>query len=248
MIVALMDKKYTLITGASSGMGALCAQRLSHDRNLILASENYELVNEVKSKCVNPENHILWHCDFNTQRTKIFDSLSVILMDNDVVINSYIHFAGITKILPLKGFTIPYVDSIFNVNFFSIIEILRVLLKKSNKKSLEHIVLISALYSVRGNIGNSIYAASKGAINSLIYSLAQELAPEVKINAILPGAIETPMTANLDKNYIEQIKRDTPLGFGSMDDVINFVEFLLSDKAKWITGQNFLVDGGRSTK
>lgn len=243
-----MEKKYTLITGASSGMGALCAQRLSFDRKLILASENYELLNEVKSKCGNSDNHILWHCDFNTQRTEIYDSLSDILIDNDIVIDSYIHFAGITKILPIKGFTISYVDSIFNVNFFSIIEILRVLLKKSNKKSLERVVLISALYSIRGNIGNSIYAASKGAMNSLVYSLAQELAPKIKINTILPGAIETPMTANLDKKYKEQIERDTPLGFGSMDDVINFVEFLLSDKAKWITGQNFIVDGGRSTK
>lgn len=239
---------YTLITGASSGIGALCAQHLSRDRYLILASENYEMLEVVKKKCCNSEQHILWHCNFASERDSIYDSLLSLINKYDVVIDSYIHFAGITQILPIKNFTIPFVDKIFNVNFFSIIEVLRVLLKKSNKKSLEKVILISALVSIRGNIGNSIYAASKGAINSLVYSLAQELAPNIKINAILPGAIETPMTKNLDESYKDQMKQDTPLGFGTMEDVINYVEFLLSNKANWITGQSILVDGGRSTK
>lgn len=243
-----MTDNYTLITGASSGMGAVCAYRLSKDRRLILASENLEQLEIVKKQCHNSDEHILWYCNFVTSRNEIYDSLMSLMTMNDITIREYIHFAGVTQILPVKNFTIPYVDKIFNVNFFSIIEILRVLLKKTNKKSLKKIVLISALVSMRGNVGNSIYAASKGAMNSLVYSLAQELAPDIRINAVLPGAIETPMTARLEVNYKEEMRKETPLGFGSMEDVVNYVEFLLSNKAHWITGQCVFVDGGRNTK
>ena len=241
-------KNYTLITGASSGMGACCAKALAGSRNLIMASENLEMLQAVLDNCTNPENHILWHCDFLSQRAEVCDSLTSLLKENDACVNEYIHFAGLTQILPIKNFTIPFVDKIFNVNFFSIIEILRALLKKSNSKALKNIVLISAMVSQRGDVGNSIYAASKGAINSLVYSLSQELAPDIRINALMPGAIMTPMAAKVTPEHIEKLKNDTPLGLGYPEDVVNYVEFLLDEKSRWITGQTVFVDGGRSTK
>ena len=67
---------YTLITGASSGMGALCAKQLSSSRKLILASEDLERLQTVLADCSHPENHILWHCNFATERDEIADSLS----------------------------------------------------------------------------------------------------------------------------------------------------------------------------
>lgn len=241
-------ERYTLITGASSGMGALCAKQFSNSRRLIMASENMEMLQEVLKECTNPEQHILWHCNFATERENIVQSLTDLLKQHNAVVDQYVHFAGLTKLLPLKTFSIPNIDLIFNVNFFSILEIMKALLKKSNAKALSNVVLISALVSERGNVGNSIYAASKGAMNSLVYTLARELAPEIRINALLPGAIETPMSKNLDADYIAELTKDTPLGWGQPQDVINYVEFLLSDKAKWITGQTLFVDGGRSTK
>ena len=239
---------YMLITGASSGMGALCAKHFSSSHRLIMASENLEMLEAVRNECANSEQHILWHCNFATDREHIAESLTNLLKEHYAVVDQYVHFAGLTKLLPLKNFSIPNIDLIFNVNFFSILEIIKALLKKSNAKALNNVVLISAMVSQRGNTGNSIYAASKGAINSLVYTLARELAPEIRINALMPGAIETPMSANLDEAYKEEMRRDTPLGWGTSQDVVDYVEFLLSDKSKWITGQTLFVDGGRSTK
>lgn len=239
---------YMLITGASSGMGALCAKHFSGSHRLILASENKEMLEAVRNECANPDQHTLWHCNFATDREHIAESLTNLLKEHDAVVDKYVHFAGLTKLLPLKTFSIPNIDLIFNVNFFSILEIMKSLLKKTNAKALNNVVLISAMVSERGNIGNSIYAASKGAINSLVYTLARELAPDIRINALMPGAIETPMSANLDEAYKEEMRRDTPLGWGTPQDVVDYVEFLLSDKSKWITGQTLFVDGGRSTK
>jgi len=239
---------YILITGASSGMGALCAKQFSRSHRLIMASENLEMLQDVLMECANPEQHILWHCNFANERDQITSSLTALLKEHDAVVDQYVHFAGLTKLLPLKTFSIPNIDLIFNVNFFSILEIMKALLKKSNAKALSNVVLISAMVSERGNVGNSIYAASKGAINSLVYTLARELAPDIRINALLPGAIETPMSQNLDADYVAEMTKDTPLGWGQPQAVIDYVEFLLSEKAQWITGQTLFVDGGRSTK
>lgn len=242
-------ERYTLITGASSGMGALCAKQLSSSRKLIMASENLEMLQGVLAECSHPEEHILWHCDFASEREKILPSLVDLLKQHDGVVDEYVHFAGVTKLLPLKTISIPSIDLIFSVNFFSILEILKALLKKVNEKALKNVVLISSLASERGESGNAIYAASKGAINSLVYSLARELAPHIRINALLPGAIETPMNkASLSDEYLRDTLKNTPLGWVSQQDVIDFVEFLLSDKARKITGQTMFVDGGRSTK
>ena len=240
-------ERYTLITGASSGMGAVCAKQFSCSRKLIMASENLDALQSVLAECQNMEHHLLWHCNFATDRENITQSLTELLKEHDAVVDEYVHFAGLTKLLPLKTTNIAAIDTVFNVNVFSIFEIIKALLKKSNQKALQKVVLISALVSLRGNEGNSIYAASKGAINSLTYTMARELAP-VRVNALLPGGIQTPMTADLNPDYVAEFLKDTPLGWGTAQDVVDYVEFLLSDKAKWITGQTLFVDGGRSTK
>ena len=241
-------EKYTLITGASSGMGAVCAKQFSGSRKLIMASENLEQLQGVLADCQNQEQHLLWHCNFATERENIAQSLTDLLKENDAVVDEYVHFAGLTKLTPLKTTSIASIDLVFNVNIFSIFEIVKALLKKTNQNALEKVVLISALVSLRGNEGNSIYAASKGAINALTYTMARELAPEVRVNALMPGGIQTPMSSNLNPDYVAEFLKDTPLGWGTPQDVVDYVEFLLSDKAKWITGQTLFVDGGRSTK
>ena len=242
-------ERYTLITGASSGMGALCAKQFSCNRKLIFASENIVMLNDVLKDCSNPEQHMLWCCNFATERESVMLSLTNLLKEKEAIVDQYVHFAGINKLLPIKAFSIENTDLIFNVNFFSIIEILKALLRKTNFGALKNVVLVSSIASLRGEAGNSIYAASKGAINSLVYSLARELAPEIRINAILPGAIETPMMSiNLDENYITDTLKETPLGWVSQQDVVDYVEFLLSEKARKITGQALFIDGGRSTK
>ena len=240
---------YTLITGASSGMGALCAKHFSASRKLILASENLEMLQVVLSECSQPENHIIWQSDFASERSSISKALVELLKQHNAAVDEYVHFAGVTRLTPLKTASISDVDLIFNVNFFSILEIIKALLKKNNEKALKSIVLVSSLASARGEAGNSIYAASKGAINSLVYSLARELAPQIRINALMPGSVETPMTSvHLSDEFVTDTLKDTPLGWVSQQDVVDYVDFLLSDKARRITGQALFIDGGRSTK
>ena len=241
-----MNTNYTLVTGSSSGIGAACAIQLSDTRPLILAGSNREKLEMTLAHCVQPEKHLIWVCDFDVQRYELYDLLSDFLIKNNAIVDNFIHCAGVTQILPIKDFIPKYVEKVFNINFFSSVEILRVLLKRVNRKGLQNVVLISALVSQRGDKGNAIYAASKGAINAMVYSLSQEISP-IRINAIMPGLVDTPMTQQTSEVFRENIWARIPLGRGYALDIANYVEFLLSEKARWITGQTMFVDGGQST-
>lgn len=239
---------YILITGATSDIGFAIANNQAKNHNLILHGRDIKLLKKIESQIIIKKKIILWLYDLNN-----VDSICVDLnkfIENEMInVVGFIHVAATIKILPIKSFKLEYSSKIFNVNFFSAFEIIRALLVKSNRDYFKNIILISAYFSKFGNKGNSIYAATKGALDSLIKSLAVELAPKVRVNSILPGAIRTKMTKHLfeDENHIADLQRKYLLGEGSAQDISNMVEFLLSNKASWITGQNIFVDGGASS-
>jgi NAD(P)-dependent dehydrogenase (short-subunit alcohol dehydrogenase family) len=128
-------------------------------------------------------------------------------------------------------------------------EITRVLMRKNvNHKSLESIVFISSIASQFGAKGFTAYCASKAGLDGLMKALAVELGPEVRVNSVLPGGVRTPMTDAMfdDPATAERLTRDYPLGIGLPSDISDAVAFLMSAQARWITGHQLVVDGGRS--
>jgi NAD(P)-dependent dehydrogenase (short-subunit alcohol dehydrogenase family) len=96
--------------------------------------------------------------------------------------------------------------------------------------------------------GHSLYCASKAALDGLMRALAVELAPETRVNSILPGALDTSMSASAlsDPQVAASLKANYPLGIGKPEDIANAVQFLMSDEARWLTGQEIVIDGGRT--
>ena len=241
------NRDFIFVTGANSSIGQAIVQTLSCQYNIILHGRNE--LDMLKLKSYLPQN-----CEVKifiadlSEVTTIRESLKDFIQSEKIHINGFVHCAGFLRILPLKHFGIEHIQEIFNINFFSAIEILKVLLSAVNNKQLKNIIFISALFSKRGDRGNSVYASSKGAIDTFVKSMALELAPRIRINSILPGAIETKMTAELfkDEKFKQEIVSRYPLGLGSAEDVAYMVDFLLSSNSKWITGQNYIIDGGRS--
>lgn len=99
-----------------------------------------------------------------------------------------------------------------------------------------------------GARGFNLYCASKGVLDGFMRAHSVELAPNVRVNSVLPGAIRTSMTDTMmnDSNLKSRFAEQCPLGIGKTSDVVSAIEFFISDKARWITGQELIVDGGRT--
>jgi NAD(P)-dependent dehydrogenase (short-subunit alcohol dehydrogenase family) len=243
-----MGEIYTLITGASSGFGRSIAQKLAPARNLLLADISTEKLEAVRKTCEGSERHLVWARDLS-QLDGIGEELASLLTAKDIRIDQFIHSAGVFGIQFVRANEMAFVGRVFNVNLFSAMEIIRPLAQnKLNKGALRSIIFISSTNSRLGAKGYSAYAASKAALNALSLSLAVELAPAVRVNAVLPGIIETEMNKDhfADPEFAASMRATHPLGLGRPEDVAATVEFLASDHARWITGQEIVVDGGRS--
>lgn len=241
-------KPYVLVSGSSSGIGKAIAIELSKLYNVILNGRSDERLNEVKSYCSPENDSLIWKQDLNDVFS-LESGLSAFLKEKGITVDYYVHCAGIMNMLPMKMQTIDSIQQTLNANVISAMLITKVLAsKKLNKGNFKSIVYISSNISNRGAKAFNIYAASKGALDAYMRSMAMELAPKTRVNSILPGAILTEMTENIfeNKEVEERMKATYPLGFGHPNDIVEGVRFLLSDRSKWITGQQLTIDGGRT--
>jgi NAD(P)-dependent dehydrogenase (short-subunit alcohol dehydrogenase family) len=237
----------TFMTGAGSGFGRSIAQHLASTRDLVLADMNAQRVEKLQSSFTSPRKHHSWIRDLSNL-DGLGNDLSSLMSSAHIEVDHFVHCAGVFGIQLVRGVNMEFVNHLFTVNLFSAMEIVRVLTQKRvNKNALKSVTFISAIGSRIGGKGYSIYASSKGAINALSLSLAVELAPAVRVNAVLPGTIETEMNKSHfgEPEFVQAMQAIHPLGLGRPEDVAEAVDFLASERARWITGQEIVVDGGR---
>ena len=243
------SRDYLLLTGASSGIGRELAIHLSQSRSLILNGRNLGRLEQTLAHCQNPGDHYTWQFDLK-EINEVADALTRFLESHNIYVREFIHCAGVLKVLPLKTQHLALTTETFNTNVFSAMEISRTLTRrKLNQKALHNIVFISSIASQFGARGFTSYCASKGSLDGFMKALAVELAPEVRVNSVLPGAVRSEMTREIFQDSIMEARLalDYPLGIGLPSDIVSAVEFLLSDQARWITGQQLVIDGGRTT-
>src|SRR5579862_1467386 len=182
-------KQYTLITGSSSGIGRETAIRLSTAHRLILHGRDAARLEETRRLCNQAEHHILWKFELR-EVDRLEKSLTQLIEGDSLEVAGFVHCAGTLKILPLRSIDRFVVRETMDVNFTSAVEIVRLLVrKKINQKHLRSIVFVSSIASLYGARGFNLYCASKGALDAFMRALAVELAPAVRANSVLPGAI-----------------------------------------------------------
>ncbi len=161
-------------------------------------------------------------------------------------VNILVNNAGITRDGMMLRMSQENWHDVINTNLSSCFYWTKGLAGPMSRKRWGRIVNITSVIGLMGNAGQVNYAAAKAGIIGLTKSLAKELASRsVTCNAVAPGFIETDMTASLDESLSSEILARIPLKrFGKADDIANIVDFLCSDKADYITGQVFTVDGG----
>lgn len=233
--------KTIILTGASGGIGNEIAKTLAKNNNKLILIYNTHKPDTKNFKNCEVQ---LFQCDL-TNESEIKTTVDKIKKKNqevDVLINC----AGISKFQQIQDTTEQDYIKVFDTNLKSTILLTAAISKLMISQQKGNILNISSMWGVVGSSMESLYSASKAAMNNLTLSLAKELGPSnINVNSICPGLIDTKMNKNLSQETIQDIIESTPLNrIGKPKDVANLVEFLISDKANFITGQIITIDGG----
>ena len=246
----LLKNKTIIVTGGSRGIGKSIVLKLAeHGANIIFtyvsSSEKANLVlNEAKKHGVKVMAIKSDASNYNDCELLINSVLSE-FNQIDVLVNN----AGITRDNLLLRMSEEDFDTVFAVNMKSVFNMTKVVQKNMLKFRSGSIINLSSIVGVKGNAGQSNYAASKSAIIGFSKSIALELGSRnIRSNVIAPGYIETEMTKEIDQLVANEWKNKIPLKReGEGQDVANVVLFLASDLSSYITGQVINVCGGMGT-
>lgn len=160
----------------------------------------------------------------------------------DVLVNN----AGVALEALLTMTPMPDVETMIRVNLTGAVALAQACAKAMMRAGAGNIVNVSSVVSIRGFAGVAAYSASKAGLDGLTRSLARELGPKgIRVNSVQPGYLDTEMTGQMTEQRLAQLVRRTPLGrLGQTSDVVGVIAFLLSEQARFITGQTITVDGG----
>ncbi len=243
----MTEETYTLVTGASSGIGRAVAVELSKTDNLILHGRNRQKLEETLRLC-NKGKHVIWSYDLANVDMLQADFENFVVAGG-YQIDKFVHCAGMVLLTAIKTIDLASYRRIMDTNATSAILLTGSLMKrKVAGATMKSIVLISSIAATQATRGKSLYGASKGILNSFARASAVELAPKVRINTVCPAAVHTEMADDIfnDPDAVAAMNRRHPMGTGKPQDVAGVVAFLLSDAARWITGSQVMVDGGAS--
>jgi|TARA_B100000768_G_scaffold38802_1_gene37636 3-oxoacyl-[acyl-carrier protein] reductase len=248
--MSLLTGKTVIITGASRGIGKGIALTLAENGANIaftysksVDSAN-KLVKEIEGlgvKCKGYQSNAASYDDSQSLIENILKDFETF----DVLINN----AGITKDNLLMRMSENDFDKVIEVNLKSVFNMVKACQRVFLKKRTGSIINISSVVGVKGNAGQSNYAASKAGIIGFSKSIALELGSRnIRSNVVAPGFIETEMTNELSEELVQKWIEGIPLKRGGKpEDVANLCLFLSSDLSSFITGQVINVDGGMLT-
>lgn len=248
MIYTDFQGKAFLVDGAGSGMGKETAIRLSQlgAKVAIVDMDEDSIKNTLSSMSGTG------HCCRTADLSKIEDIAELVsgIVAEIGPLKGFVHCVGVRCRRPLKILTTDVLQNVFTINLFSFIELLRQVTRKGNFEEGLSVVGISSISSITGGAGITAYSSSKAAMDGAVRSLASELASKgIRINTVMPGQINTPAYAKMIESSggVDKVMDRQYLGLGEAQDVVNMIEFMLSDKSRMITGASIPLDGGYLT-
>ncbi|MCX6296491.1 MAG: 3-oxoacyl-[acyl-carrier-protein] reductase [Bacteroidetes bacterium] len=246
----LLEGKIALITGASRGIGHGIALKFAeHGANIAFTylssvEKGEALVKELEAFGIKAKGYRSDAANFKAAE-ELVNSVVADFGTVDVLVNN----AGITRDTLLMRMSEEQWDEVMNANLKSVFNLTKAVQKPMLKQRKGSIINMSSIIGVKGNAGQSNYAASKAGIIGFTKSIAQELGSRnIRCNALAPGFIETEMTDALDPKIVEGWRSSIPLKRGgTVEDVANATVFLASDMSAYVSGQVINVCGGLLT-
>ncbi|WP_090296699.1 3-oxoacyl-[acyl-carrier-protein] reductase [Flagellimonas zhangzhouensis] len=247
----LLEGKNAIITGASRGIGKGIAEVFAkHGANVAFTYSSseapaLELEKELTALGVKAKAYKSNAASFEDSEALV----AKVLEDFDGRIDVLINNAGITKDNLLMRMGEDDFDKVIEINLKSVFNMTKAVQRTMLKQRKGSIINMSSVVGVKGNAGQTNYAASKAGMIGFTKSVALELGSRnIRCNAIAPGFIETEMTEKLDEKTVQGWREGIPLKRGgSPEDVANACLFLASDLSDYVTGQVLNVDGGMLT-
>ncbi len=238
-----LEKKVALITGAASGIGFETAKKFISEGAVIAACDyNEEALKKAQNELGDAYKTYKMDVSKHDEVKMIVDKIAKDLGRIDILVNN----AGITKDNFLVRMSESDFDAVISINLKGVFNVTQAVVPYMMNQKSGVILNASSVVGIYGNIGQTNYSASKAGLIGMTKTWSKELARyNIRVNAVAPGYIKTPMTANLPEKVTNLMKEKTPLGrMGEPVDVANAYLFLASDEANYITGQILGVDGG----
>lgn len=247
----LLEGKTAIITGASRGIGKGIAEVFAdHGANVAFTYSSSEapalaLEKELTEKGVKAKAYKSNAASFQEAE----ELVAKVLEDFDGRIDVLINNAGITKDNLLMRMSEADFDAVIDINLKSVFNMTKAVQRTLLKQRKGSIINMSSVVGVKGNAGQTNYAASKAGMIGFTKSVALELGSRnIRCNAIAPGFIETEMTEKLDEKTVQGWRDGIPLKRGgSTEDIANACLYFASDLSSYVTGQVLNVDGGMLT-
>ncbi|WP_062054805.1 3-oxoacyl-[acyl-carrier-protein] reductase [Aquimarina longa] len=246
----LLQGKTAIITGATRGIGKGIAEifakqganiAFTYSSSVEAAKTLEKELNELGIKAIGYQSNAASYDEAQELATTVLEVFGSI----DILVNN----AGITKDNLLMRMSEDDFDKVIEVNLKSVFNMTKAVQRTMLKQRKGSIINMSSVVGVKGNAGQSNYAASKSGIIGFSKSVALELGSRnIRSNVVAPGFIETEMTGKLDEKVVEGWRNAIPLKRGGTpEDIANTCLFLASDLSSYITGQVLNVDGGMLT-
>lgn len=246
----LLENKSAIITGATRGIGrGIALEFAKQGANVAFTySSSVDAANaleeELKALGVTAKGYQSNAANFDAAQVLAKDVLQT-FGSIDILVNN----AGITKDNLLMRISEDDFDKVIEVNLKSVFNLTKAVIRPMMKQRAGSIINMSSVVGLKGNAGQTNYAASKSGIIGFSKSVALELGSRnIRSNVVAPGFIETEMTEKLDEKVVQGWRDGIPLKRGGQPiDIANACVFLASDMSAYITGQTLSVDGGMLT-
>ncbi len=229
--MAIPKNKSYLIVGGSSGIGLALAQLLCENNQVFVASRTADSIAQLKVQ------HIPYDATLDELNTEVLPEK----------LDGLVYCPGSINLRPFRGLSINAFENDFSINVLGAVKSLQAVMSRLQASTNAAVVFFSTVAVQTGMPFHSSVSASKGAIEGLTRALAAEFAPQIRVNAIAPSLVNTPLAEKFlnQEAKLEKANERHPLKrVGNKEELAQMAAFLLSNEGSWMTGSIIQMDGG----